>query len=62
MAKIRSKPNAVPILTHPFGIIDWTITDLTELARVTKTTLTTFRQHHPRACIKKLYLPREKVG
>ena len=53
---------AVPILTYSFGIIKWTDTNLDELNRITRTTLTKYRKHHPKACLERLYLPRDSGG
>jgi hypothetical protein len=52
----------VPVLTYSFGIIHWSDTNLEELNRITRTAMTKFKHHHPKACTERLYLPREKGG
>jgi hypothetical protein len=52
----------VPVLTYSFGIIHGTNTNLDELNRLTGTTMTKYRNHHPKACTERLYLPREEGG
>ena len=54
---------AVPILTfHSFGVIKWSDTNLDELNRITRTSLTKYRKHHPKSCVERLYLPRDSGG
>lgn len=53
---------AVPILTYTFGIIHWTETDLQAVERLTRTTLTKHRKHHPHSAIERLTLPRKLGG
>lgn len=52
---------AIPVLTHTFGVLRWTPTDLERIDRQVRTTLTKYRCHHPNASMNRLYLPR-KVG
>lgn len=53
---------AVPVLTYSFGILKYSDTDLNELDRMTRTTFTKFRIHHPKSAIQRLYLSREEGG
>jgi hypothetical protein len=53
---------AVPILTYSFGIIKWTQTDLQELQRLTRTTLSKFRMHHPKSAVERITIARNKGG
>jgi hypothetical protein len=53
---------AVPLLTYSFGVIRWTDTDLDGLNRLTRTTMTKYKNHHPKACTERLYLPRDLGG
>lgn len=53
---------AVPVLTYTFGVIKWTDTDITNLERKTRTTLSKFRIHHPKSAKERLTLPRASGG
>jgi hypothetical protein len=53
---------AIPVLSYSFGIINWTIAELQNLDRKTRKLLTLHRQHHPKAAIERLYLPRRDGG
>jgi hypothetical protein len=53
---------AAPVLTFSFGIVKWTPTELENLQTKTKTLLTRYRFHHPRAATGKLTLPRQMGG
>lgn len=53
---------ALPILTNTFGVLNWTNTDLDNLDRKVRTTMTKHRIHHPHASINRLYLPRSRGG
>jgi hypothetical protein len=49
-------------LSYTYGLLKWSQTDLEALDRQTRTTMTKYRMHHPRACTERLYLPRRKGG
>lgn len=53
---------AIPILTYSFGVIQWTITDVQALDRLTRKILTNNRALHPNSAIERLYLPRKQGG
>jgi hypothetical protein len=53
---------AIPVLTYSLGIIKWTQTDIERLERVTRTTLTKFRMHHPKSAMERVTLPRDNGG
>lgn len=53
---------AIPVLTYTFGIIKWTQTDIEDIERKTRTTLTKFRAHHPKSAIERLTIPRAQGG
>ena len=53
---------ATPVLTFSFGIVKWTPTDLENLQTKTRTLLTRYRFHHPRAAKERLTLPRQMGG
>ncbi|KAL1448091.1 hypothetical protein WDU94_000031, partial [Cyamophila willieti] len=53
---------AFPLLTYTFGIIHWTTTDLENLNRKVRTTLTKYRSHHIHSAVERLYLPRREGG
>lgn len=53
---------SIPLLTYTFGIISWTPTDLTDLDRTVRKTLTRYKQHHPKSCLERLYIPRKMGG
>lgn len=48
-------------MTYSFGIFKWTDTDLQEIQRKIRTTLTKYQNHHPKSCIERMSLPR-KIG
>jgi hypothetical protein len=48
---------AFPALTYSFGLIKWSNTDLNNIARILRTTLTKHRLHHPKASIERMVLP-----
>ncbi|XP_067139882.1 uncharacterized protein [Centruroides vittatus] len=52
----------IPVLTYSFGVIHWTHTDLEQLQRKTRTTLTKHKQHHPKSATERLTLPRKDGG
>ena len=51
-----------PVLTFSFGIVKWTPTDLGNPQTKTRTLLTRYRFHHPRAAKERLTLPRQMGG
>ncbi|PNF23741.1 hypothetical protein B7P43_G17247 [Cryptotermes secundus] len=53
---------AVPVLRYSFGIINWHKEEIQKLDRKTRKILTTYGQHHPRADIDRLYVPRKEGG
>lgn len=52
---------AIPVMTYSFGVIKWTETELLELQRKIRTTLTKYQCHHPKSCLERMVLPR-KIG
>ena len=52
---------ALPVITHTFGILSWSRTDIEKVERGIRVRMTRNLYHHPRACIERLYLPR-KIG
>jgi hypothetical protein len=50
---------AVPTLRYSFGIIKWHQEEIQKLDRKTRKMLTIHGQHHPRADIDRLYVPRK---
>jgi hypothetical protein len=53
---------AVPVLRYSFGIINWHQEEIQKLDRKTRKILTIHGQHHPRADIDRLYVPRKEGG
>ncbi|XP_030765533.1 uncharacterized protein LOC115889621 [Sitophilus oryzae] len=53
---------AIPTLSYSFGILKWSDTDLDELDKTTRRTLTKFRCLHPNSSIQRLYIPRSEGG
>jgi len=53
---------AIPVLTYSFGVIAWTDTDLDNVMRKTRTTLTKYRKHHPKASTLRMTIPRGEGG
>jgi hypothetical protein len=51
---------AVPVLIYSFGIINWHQEELQNLDRKMKKLLTIHEEHHPRADIYHLYIPRKQ--
>ena len=52
---------AVPVLRHSFGITNWR-QELQKLDRKTRKLLTIHGQHHPKADLDRLYVPRKQGG
>ncbi|KAL1446751.1 hypothetical protein WDU94_005638 [Cyamophila willieti] len=53
---------AVACLSYTYGLLKRSQTDLEALDRQTRTLMTKYRIHHPRACVERLYLPRRYGG
>ncbi|CAH2107788.1 unnamed protein product [Euphydryas editha] len=53
---------AIPILTYSFGIIKWTKTDIEQIERTIRTTLTKHNNLHPKSAIERLTIKREYGG
>jgi hypothetical protein len=53
---------AVPVLRYSFGIINWRQEELRKLDRKTRKLLTIHGQHHPKADVDHLYVPRKRGG
>jgi len=58
----NSKILAVPGLRVSFGIINWHQEELQNLDRKTRKLQSTHGQHHPKADIDHLYVPRKQGG
>jgi hypothetical protein len=52
----------VPVLRYGFGIINWLREEIRILERKTRKILTVYGQHHPRADIYRLYVPRKRMA
>src|SRR5215469_14863296 len=53
---------AVPVLRYSFGIVNWYQEELQKLDRKTRKLLTIYGQHHPKADVDRLYVPRKQGG
>jgi hypothetical protein len=53
---------AVPVLRYSFGIINWHQEQMQKLDRKTRKLLTIHGQHHPKADVDHLYVPRKQGG
>jgi len=53
---------AVPVLRYSFEIINWHQEELQKLNRKTRTLLTIHGQHHRKADVDRLYVPRKQGG
>ena len=53
---------AVPVLRYSFGIVNWHQEELQKLERETRKLLTIHGQHHPKADVDRLYVPRKQGG
>jgi hypothetical protein len=51
---------AVPVLRYSFGIINWHQEEIQKLDFKKRKMLTIHGQHHPRADIDRLYVPRKE--
>ena len=52
----------MPLLIYTFGILKWTQTELDSLDCKVRKLLTSYRMHHPRSSVMRLYLPRKCGG
>jgi len=53
---------AVPVLRYNFGNVNWHQEELQKLDRITRKLLTIHGQHHPKADVDRLYVPRKQGG
>jgi hypothetical protein len=53
---------AVPVPTYSFGIVNWRQEEMQNLDRKTRKLLTIHGQHHPKADVDRLYVPRKQAG
>ena len=53
---------AVTVVTYSFNIINWTLQELAKLDTKTRKFLTTYKIHHPKSDVGRLYLPRTEGG
>jgi len=53
---------AGPVLRYSFGIVNWHQEELQKLDRKTRKLLTILGQHHPKADVDRLYVPRKQGG
>ena len=53
---------AVSVLRYKFGIVNWHQEELQKLDRKTRKLLTIHGQHHPKADVDRLYVPRKQGG
>jgi len=53
---------AVPVLRYSFGIVNWHQEELQKLDRKTRKLLTIYGQHHQKADVDRLYVPRKQGG
>ena len=53
---------AIPVLRYSFGIVNWHQEELQKLDRKTSKLLTIHGQHHPKADVDRLYVPRKQGG
>ena len=52
----------VPVLRYGFGIVNWHQEELQKLYRKTRKLLTIHGQHHSKADVDRLYVPRKQGG
>ena len=50
---------ALPVVTHSFTIINWSLTEIKTFDTKIRKLLTMHRMHHPRFDVNRLYLPRK---
>ena len=53
---------AMPVISYTGGIIQWTESEVAELDRKTRKTLTMYHALHPKSDVDRLYLPRQMGG
>ena len=53
---------AVPVIKYSFGIVNWHQEELQKLDRKTRKLLTIHGQHHPKADVDRLCVPRKQGG
>jgi hypothetical protein len=53
---------AIPVLRYSYGIINWHQEEIQKLDRKTRKILTIHGQHHTKADIDRLYVPRKDGG
>jgi len=53
---------AVPVLRYSFGIVNWHQEELQKLDQKTRELLNIHGQHHPKADVDRLYVPRKQGG
>jgi hypothetical protein len=53
---------AVPVLRYSFGTANWCQEEIQKLDRKTREMLTIHGQHHPKADVDHLYVPRKQGG
>ena len=53
---------AVPVLRYSFGIVNWHQAELQKLDQKTRKLLTIHGQHHPKADVDRLYVPKKQGG
>jgi hypothetical protein len=53
---------AVPVRRYNFEIVNWNQEELQNLERKTRKLLTIHEQHHPKADVDRLYVPRKQGG
>jgi hypothetical protein len=53
---------AVPVLKYSFGIVNWHQEELQKLDQKTRKLLTIHGQHHPKADVDRMYVPRKQGG
>ncbi|KAF2890058.1 hypothetical protein ILUMI_16115 [Ignelater luminosus] len=53
---------AVPVLQYSFGVVNWKIKELENIDRQTRKMLTTYKMHHPKADVDRLYTSRKDGG
>ena len=53
---------AVPVLRYSFDIINWRLEEIRKIDRKTRKILTTYKMHHSKSDIDKLYVKRKEGG
>lgn len=53
---------AISVLIYSFGIVNWSDTDLHNLQRKIRTTMTKHKFHHPISCVERTTIPRKNGG